>query len=252
MMIRVFVATTATLVLFSGAGTAAAAAAVPIKGAPELTNNALYKVGKLSKISCKGTKGTTRASTTKYAKKLIGCLNAAWKPAIKDFTPVEVKFRGADDKESCSSGLEVASSIAEICGQAVEIRLADDWIKAKDDLAMWVGITSMYSGVVLGQTGIGQAWWSLPNSGEESEMKEQNRRFYLQDDCLAGVSLKSLGRTVKDWKPVLGLTHPDEFDRFYKRSLAKPANRIYWFKKGYQAGGPGACNTWKAPSSKVA
>ncbi|WP_188187482.1 hypothetical protein [Nonomuraea sp. SYSU D8015] len=242
MIIRVLAGTAADLVLLSGT-----AHAEPVKGAPELTHNELYKAPKLAKVACKLNKGTSSASTRKYVTKLVGCLNMAWKPAIKDFQPVEMKFKDASDKEHCSTGMEFSGSFSEICGTVIRVRVADDWIKAKDDLKVFTSIVRTWGEVVTGQTGIVQAWWGLENGASESVMEEHNRRYDLQIDCFTGVSAKSLGRVVKDWKPVIKVP-----DFWRNRFQGKPANRLYWMEKGYKSGKPGACNTWTAPSSKVA
>nr|SBO97882.1 similar to metalloprotease [Nonomuraea gerenzanensis] len=225
----------------------APALAEPVKGAPDLTHNALYKAAALPKVACKLTKGTSAASTRKYITRLVGCLNAAWKPAIKGFVPVKVVFKDADDKESCSTGMDVAGSFSEICATQLRVRLADDWIKAKNDLTVFTSITRTWGGVVTGQTGIGEAWWGLENDASETVMNEHNRRYYLQLDCFVGVSAKAVGRQVKDWKPVV------KVPEFWKnRFHGKTANRLYWSQQGYKSGKPGACNTWKASSAKVA
>ncbi|TDB98821.1 hypothetical protein E1267_38380 [Nonomuraea longispora] len=242
MIIRTLAGAVAGMALFTGA-----AHAEPVKGAPELTHNALYKAGKVPKVSCKLSKGTGSASTRKYITALVGCLNSAWKPAIKDFKPVKVVFKASGEKASCSTGLDPATSFSEICATSISVKLAGDWIKTKNDLKVFTSITRTWSGVVTGQTGIGQAWWALENNADEAIMNEHNRRYYLQIDCFAGVSAKALGRAVKNWKPVHKLP---EFwkNRFHGTS----ANRLYWTERGYTSGKPGACNTWKASSSKVA
>lgn len=225
----------------------APALAEPIKGAPDLTHNALYKTAKLPKVACKLNKGTSNSSTKKYVTTLVGCLNKAWKPAIKDFVPVKVVFKDADDKESCSTGMEVSGSFSEICATQIRVRLADDWIKAKNDVVVFTSIVRTWSGVVTGQSGIGQAWWALENGASEPVMHEHNRRYYLQIDCFSGVSAKAMGRQVKDWKPIV------KVPEFWKnRYQGKTGNRLYWLDKGYKAGKPGACNTWTASSSRVA
>jgi hypothetical protein len=243
MIIRLLGASVAGLMLVSGA-----AQAHPVKGEPTLTHNKLYKAGVLPKVSCKPAKGTTESSTEKYVKKLVSCLNSAWKGTIDGFQPVRVAFK--TDKEACSSGMDIAGSYAEICGQTIEVRLAGDWIKATSDTKAFAAVTRVWSGVIQGQTGIGRAWWAMEHDKSGDEVDEQTRRFYLQKDCLAGVSAKSLGRKVKDFTPLLAGMEPREYARF--KWNGKPANRLYWIKKGYQAGRPGACNTWTASSAKVA
>ncbi|MET8334807.1 hypothetical protein [Streptosporangium canum] len=100
------------------------------------------------------------------------------------------------------------------------------------------------------QAGISEAWWALPAGDEEDGGEEQMHRFYLQADCLGGVFMKILGRSAKNWKPLLTAETPKEYGRF--NWYGTPANRLHWFEQGYRSQGPGACNTWKAPSSKVA
>ncbi|MFI6817266.1 hypothetical protein ACIBG7_33050 [Nonomuraea sp. NPDC050328] len=233
------------MMLFPGA-----AHAEPITGAPELTHNDLYKA-KPAGVRCALTKGTSASSTKKYITDLVGCLNKAWKPAIKDFRQVQVTFKEADDKQSCSTGLDIDASFSEICQTELHVRLAGDWIKAKSDVAVFTSITRTWSGVVAGQTGIGQAWWALQNSADEAEMNQQNRRYYLQLDCFMGVSAKALRRVVKDWRPTAkGKLFWESFLK--NKYSGTSTNRLYWLEQGYKSGKPGSCNTWKAPDPKVA
>ncbi|WP_336207527.1 hypothetical protein [Nonomuraea sp. LPB2021202275-12-8] len=243
MIVRLCAATAAGLVLFSGA-----AHAYPIKGAAELTHNEIYKKGKLPKVTCKLNKGTTRASTTKYVNDLIGCLTTAWKKTAPDITGVKVGFVDSGEKRSCS-GVEIAGSFAQQCFSFIRVKLAADWIRTKDDSKVFAAVTAAWSGIVQERTGIGLAWQALPNGGEQPEIDEQLRRLRLQSDCLTGVSVKSLGRTVMDWKPMLKAMDPPEFAKY--KWDGKLTNRVKWIQEGHKAGRPGACNTWKAASSKV-
>jgi hypothetical protein len=129
--------------------------------------------------------------------------------------------QGGSRQTSCSTGMDVSGSFSEICVTTIRVRLADDWIKAKDDLKVFTSIVRTWSGVVTGETGIGSAWWALENGAVESVMDEHNRRYYLQTDCFAGVSTKSLGRVVKDWKPVLKVA-----DFWKNRYQGKPGNGL--------------------------
>ncbi|MFD9950668.1 hypothetical protein ACFWYW_56195 [Nonomuraea sp. NPDC059023] len=233
------------MLLFSGV-----AYAGPVTGAPELTRNEIYKA-KVASVGCKLAKGSSASSTKKYVTDLVGCLNKAWKPAIKDFQQVKVTFKEADDKRSCSTGLDVDVSFSEICETEIHVRLAKDWIKAKSDAEVFTSIAKTWSGVVTGQTGIGQAWVAMQNDASDAEMNQQNRRYYLQLDCFMGVSAKALRRVVKDWKPTA--KSKLFWENFLKNKYSgKTSNRLYWLEQGYKTGKPAACNTWKASESKVA
>nr|WP_062330512.1 hypothetical protein [Herbidospora sakaeratensis] len=233
----------AAFVLFAGPAQAA-----PVKGQPTLTDNAVYKKPALKKVSCKAVKGTTKASAEKYVKKIVSCLNTAWKGTINGFQPVKVRFK--QDEQACASGNDIAGSYAEICSRSLDVRLADDWIKAKSDTKVFAALIRAWNGVVQGMTGIGAAYSAMPNDRSGEDIAEQTHRYFLQGDCFAGVSAKSLGRKVTDFKQVISGMEPPEYS--YLKHNGKPANRVYWMKKGYQSGRPGACNTWTAPAAKVA
>ncbi|MEV2272325.1 hypothetical protein [Nonomuraea africana] len=218
MMIRALATAAAGLVLFSGT-----AAAYPIQGAPELTNNDLYRAGKLTKTSCTPNKGTTRAATEKYIRTLVGCLDKAWgRDAIK----VEIHYE-PDGKKKYKSWPFVSFD-------GIYVGLADDWIKARNELPVFHGMAAVYGETVLVETGIARAATTLDYHGDEKELEEQERRYAYQKTCLAGAAAKALGRPVKSWKSLL------------------KGNERHWFEQGFKAGGPSACNTWKAPEAKVA
>ncbi|TMR91518.1 hypothetical protein [Nonomuraea basaltis] len=218
MIIRVLAGAAAGLAIFSGA-----AAADPIKGVPELTSNDLYKAGKLAKTSCTPKKGTSRAATEKYIRTLVGCLGKAWR---KDAVKVEIHYE-ADGKKKYKSWPFITAD-------GIYVGLADDWVKTRNELPVFHAMASVYGEVVLAEAGIATAAKTLDYGGDEKVLEEQQRRYAYQQDCLAGAAAKALGRPAK------GL-----------RSMLK-GNERYWFEQGHKAGGPRACNTWKAPDSKVA
>ncbi|MFD0884699.1 hypothetical protein ACFQ08_09070 [Streptosporangium algeriense] len=247
---RVLTVSAGALALLLSAPTAASA--YPIVGAPELTQNPLYTVPALPSVACKAVKGTTKASTTAYLKKIVGCLNTAWGRRVKDFVPAELGIKDTYEHGPCFNGVTVSGSFATSCYRSVQVQLRSDWIKARSELPVLVEVTRAYAQFIQAQTGISEAWWALRYDGEEAEMNEQTHRFYQQADCLTGVSLRSLGRTARDWGPLLSAETPKEYDRFIPKWYGKPANRLAWFRAGYGSAKPGACNTWKAPSAKVA
>jgi hypothetical protein len=219
MILRVLAGAAAGLVLFSGT-----AIANPIKGVPELTSNDLYKTAKLRKTPCTAKKGTTKASTEKYIRAVLVCLDKAWR---HDAVKAEITYQ--------PDGKKKYKSWPFLSREGIYVGLADDWVKAKNDLATLHGIAAVYGEVVLLESGITHAAQTLEYGGDEKLLDEQERRYAYQKDCLAGAAAKALGRPAASWKTVL-----------------KNKNALYWFNQGYKAGGPKGCNTWKAPNSKVA
>ncbi|TMR22791.1 hypothetical protein ETD86_10200 [Nonomuraea turkmeniaca] len=215
MIMRVVAGAAAGFIVFSGT-----AAADPITAA-ELIANDLYKAGKLAKTSCTAKKGTTKAATEKYIRTLVGCLGKAWR---KDAVKVEISYH--------KDGKKKYKSWPFVTGEGIYVGLADDWVKTKNELPVFHAMASVYGEVVQVQTGIATAAKTLDYGGDEKLLEQQERRYSYQQDCLAGAAAKALGRPAKGWK--------------------LKGNQLYWFDQGYKAGGPSACNTWKASASKVA
>ncbi|MFI6324503.1 hypothetical protein ACIBG8_43745 [Nonomuraea sp. NPDC050556] len=250
MKIRLAVAALGACALFTP--TAAGATAEPLS---ELTHNPLYKAGKVTASCAKGlTKGTTRASTTKYLKGLVGCMNTAWAPRFK---AAGLPFRevNADlgDRNSCGESREVKSteSSAMACGDSVQILLKSDWIKAADDRAILPAVTYAYSKHLGGMAGIEEAAFALPN--DVMEDNEQNHRRFLQWDCFGGVFMKVVWTTQKrpasEWKALVNGVKKSEMSKL--GWYGKPASRAYWLNAGFATANSASCNTWKAPKSKV-
>ncbi|SDM49334.1 hypothetical protein [Nonomuraea jiangxiensis] len=197
------------------------AAADPIVGAPDLTGNSLYKAGKLPKTSCPAKKGTSRSSTEKYLRILVGCLDKAWRG---DKVKLQITYQ--------ANGSKKYKSWPFITRDGIYVGLADDWVKAGNDQRVFHEMASVYGEVIQSRTGIAQAAHTLNYGGDEKVLKQQERRYAYQKDCLAGAAARALGRPAKN--------------------SSLKGNERYWFEQGYKAGGPKACNTWKASDAKVA
>ncbi|SDL36086.1 hypothetical protein SAMN05421869_12520 [Nonomuraea jiangxiensis] len=78
----------------------------------------------------------------------------------------------------------------------------------------------------------------------------------LQAECLGGVFMgsvwDSLDRPEEDWEDLLDLYRDGEDVQATVRTHGKSHNIAAWLDKGFRAASPQACNTWTAPSSKVA
>lgn len=222
----------------------------------ELTPNPLYKAGKLTASCAKGlTKGTTKASTTKYLTALVGCMNTAWVPRLKaaGFAPNKVAIAfGASNP--CASGDEEKTKTSTVlyCRRIVHVELRSDWIKARDDLKVLPEISWAYARHITWSAGIDEAAFALPE--DVAEAGEQMRRRALQVDCLNGVFLKGVWtaqkRTSSAWKALVSGVKKDEMSKL--GWFGKAGSRVYWLNAGFATANPASCNTWKAPSAKVA
>ncbi|MEU7746687.1 neutral zinc metallopeptidase [Nonomuraea sp. NPDC049158] len=247
------------ILLFTGT---AEAAAFPVKDAPDLTNNKLYKAGKLAKPKCaKLVKGTTRASVEKYLSGLVGCMNTAWAGKLKrpafdfDYQEATIEVESTFAERVCGSWGKAKGSAVLYCYRKLQVQLKSDWVKNASDLPILAEMSREFSLHVMGHVDINEAFSNL-KSESNAENREQYRRYALQSDCLGGVFLKSIwagqGRTAKDWKQLLAyiegsLKVAGPQNAWY----GKASSRSYWFDQGFSQADPASCNTWKAPSAKV-
>ncbi|MET8386477.1 neutral zinc metallopeptidase [Streptosporangium canum] len=255
----IMVAVGASALLSSGV---TSAYAYPVNDAPDLTNNSLYAVGKLPEAACaeKPAKGKTLASVTKHVNAVISCLNGTWGSYLKEanlpFVPTLVEMKGTHKTDCRGRTLSPKKSAVFYCGRHANfiVQIRSDWIKASDDVQIFAQLSSAYGEHVLNMVDIAEAYNAL-HADDGTEMSEQLRRYNLQAQCISGVTAKSLwpalGYPAKDAKRLAELAktgaNKSKIDIF-----GKGANLAYWFNRGHSTGNPKSCNTWTAPSGKVA
>ncbi|MFI6920695.1 hypothetical protein ACIBIZ_12150 [Nonomuraea spiralis] len=202
----------AGLLILSGSAVAA-----PVEDVPKLTRNALYAKGRLAKRTCTAKKGLTAASTEKYIKDVVACLDKVW--GTKK-TPVDIDHTPGDDRGKTFAGVALGG---------IMVFLQQDWIDAEPEYeyVIFNVLARTHGEVIMVRAGIQKTFFDMDHRADQ---KELDRRYSLQTVCLGGASNKALGRPLK---------------------TSLKGNERRWFTRGYKAGGPGACNTWTVPSSRV-
>ncbi|UBU11376.1 neutral zinc metallopeptidase [Nonomuraea gerenzanensis] len=242
-------------------GTVAAdASAFPVKN-PVLTKNALYDSGPLAATTCTElpVEAWDRGKVQAYLDEVFRCLENTWEPQLKKaglpYEPVKVRYVKRMPKKYCGSSTSDEESQAWYCDwdRTVSLQLGKSWLAYPDDLFLFNLASQMYAYHVMKLAGLYDAGEEL-RAGSKAENYEQSRRAYLQSDCLGAVFMQSVwpikGRTTADWETVVrmaGGDEPGEEPWYGKRATIQS-----WMRAGFRTGDPGSCNTWAAPSSKVA
>lgn len=242
-------------------GTAAATTtAYPIKGA-ELTANALYDAGALPTSTCeeKKVRRNDRASARAYINGIIACLDSTWEQHLTGagltFKKVKVKHVTKVPKRWCGIRTGTENSQVYYCASTgtLMFQLGKSWLDEPKDLWLAHVAAGMYGYHVQNLAGIEKALDGLKYRNR-SEYLEQSRRANLQTDCLSAAFLKSVwplsGRDSGDWKTLVDIVRGD--GRGEERWNGKTSSIKAWMRAGFASGDPGSCNTWSAPSSKVA
>ncbi|MEV0232103.1 hypothetical protein [Nonomuraea sp. NPDC050786] len=243
------------------AGTPAAhASAYPVKN-PVLTKNPLYQSGELPTTTCDElpAKPENRTQARAYIDEVIRCLENTWGPHLKKaglpYEPVKVRHVTRLPEKYCGSENGIEDSQAWYCDwdRTLTFQVGKSWLDTPTDLWLFDTAASMYSYHVLKLVGMYDAGEDL-RARSKAEHHEQGRRLSLQAECLGGAFMKSVwpikGKTTEDWNKFLWFVQGDEpgdVPEYGRTSTIKN-----WIRAGFRTGDPGSCNTWTAPSSKVA
>lgn len=230
--------------------------AYPIKD-KRLTHNALYRTGPLDTTEC--TERPVRPRDLKLVKAylhgLLDCLDTTWsaqlkkaghpfrKPALKLVTKAPRRFCGqkwekGDNSYYCDSS------------RTILILLDKNVLADPGDLFLFGLLADRYGQHVQNLAGIWRAYLDHEYR-TKSEAREQSRRYELQSTCFGTAFLKStwdsLDRSAKDWRLLL------RYIKGWKDpQVGSAASLSHWAGRGFATGDPAACNTWTAPSRRVA
>ncbi|MGW4469536.1 hypothetical protein ACWENQ_07655 [Nonomuraea sp. NPDC004354] len=235
----------------------ATAEAYPVKQ-KVLTENGLYRMGKLPKSTCEEqpVARDDRAAAKRYIGGVMQCLEATWEQYLSENG---VRFEGARLKFVSSGYCDInpkwdSDSVYCHDARAVVFKLGRSWLDDPSDLWLLHSTATIYAHHVQRLVDIvysvdGQVFYD-----SQTERAERVRRYNLQAACLSGAFVKSVwpleGRSSRDWKYLLSIVQGDAPG--HRRLYGKTANVRLWVGRGFATGDPGACNTWTAPAAEVA
>ncbi|WP_157244761.1 neutral zinc metallopeptidase [Nonomuraea typhae] len=236
--------------------------AYPIKSR-RLTHNALYQTGQFQQGACKTPALTDRGHGTVrgYLTTSFGCLNTAWskhmraarlplgKPSFRYYTKGSEPF--------CQVKVEdvLPGAYCNPTGQ-IGVYLPGVVREYAPEVGFMLVMAHEYGHHVQRESGIFAAAVSEKYVSKAHELEAQ-RRYELQADCLAGVYVSSVWeaqrRSLPEWGTIIAVAWAIGDEKGAKTNdHGTRDNRARWFNKGFAAESPSACNTWTAPSGKVA
>jgi Predicted metalloprotease len=221
-----------------------------------LTHNALYRAGALDQTAC--TEKRVRPGDFRLAKAylygILDCLNAAWSAHLKEaglpFRKPALKVVRQAPRRWC--GVKWGDLHSYYCDErrTILVRLDKNLLADPTDLYLFAVLSDRYGQHVQNLTGIYRAFidHDVRNKREEQEL---SRRYELQSLCFGTAFLRStwnsLDRTTRDWRLLLS------YMKDWKHPTVGTSRTIaYWSNRGFAKGDPAACNTWAAPSGRVA
>ncbi|MCK2217502.1 neutral zinc metallopeptidase [Actinomadura sp. ATCC 31491] len=200
-----------------------------------------------------------------YLTGVLGCLDEAWAPRIRKagfrFTKPSLQII-TKPKGGTGCGAFPAGAQAVYCSLNKKITywVSPDLLRAPGDLVLMLILAHEYGHHVQQLTGMFKA--RTPYNGKNAaRVLDESRRAELQAECLGAAFIGdvwySLGRSNDDWYYLVRNSGSGSFlSAFGLKDQGEVthglrANVGYWLERGYNGESAAACNTWKAPKSKV-
>lgn len=215
------------------------------------------------------TKDKTDALQT-HADQVTACLMRQWAGVLEaaGFVAVRPSVTLYDSPTNTACG-SIESQNAVYCGRDQQVYFATDLVDvlppkvAKSRLMVDIVLAHEFGHAIQGRTGILASANVVFDGASVAEVMTAKRRSELQADCLAGLYIgslvKSMAITPEELKTVTDLFASGGDDSDGKptsersRGHGSSANRAHWAKVGLDANPAvvGVCNTWKAPADLV-
>ncbi|MEV7010423.1 neutral zinc metallopeptidase [Streptosporangium sp. NPDC051022] len=245
----------------AGAASADSAGSVPT-GPAALTANPIYKTGGFKPQACEEptVRGGDVDSVRLYADTVSACLGRAWKAQLKKagipFTAPRVTVAYGDRIKTPCGTYRPGDTFGLYCRRDTTVYLMVNEYGIQEEFnspQMLESLSVGYGyhvqrliGVFAQET---RAARNLPKAG----VLALSSKVALQNICFAGAFIgsvwDSLGHTKESGADFFVSRHSYDGD---DPGNGTAKNRMYWLKRGFDAQAPGACNTFKAPASRVA
>jgi predicted metalloprotease len=238
-----------------------------------VSRNKFYRTGVQVGIGCRESKAraTSVANANKYYLVVKGCSDKGWPRQVRlggwAFAVPRTIVMSAHVTSPCTGNAPTsfycsANRTIYMAGFA-DAQRYPQYRGAQNQALLRAGmaftVAHEYGHHVQELTGILDASQTLGyDTGTTAGEWEESRRLELQASCLAGVFLAANKATY----PFNGLLKSgldywtnhsgDEYDPTHERIHGTQKNHGYWFHRGYNTRNIAACNTFIAPSSRVA
>ncbi|WP_285702905.1 neutral zinc metallopeptidase [Microtetraspora sp. NBRC 16547] len=225
-------------------------------GKAALTKNPIYTTGEFDFTECKelDRRPDDVDSYKIYLDHLMDCLNLSWGEEFKQaglpFAKPKVRFITSAVKTGCGKyPAPYAAGVYCPVDKTMWILIYKNQLADPSEFELFQVIAHEYGHFVQDRVGILPAVDKITRKASKATYFAWSRRIELQAECFSGAFIgsvwHSLGRDQFDWDDLLDMKYGDVLH-------GKAKSIRYWLKRGWNGNGPGVCNTFTAPASKVA
>lgn len=234
----------------------------PPRGRVAATNNPLYRTSPLPTMRCQAgqIRAGSAASYKTFMTRITRCLNLAWKTQFKKaklpFSHPKLRFSTSRVNTPCGRWPSSAGGLYCSANRTIYIGVTRQVLKNPGAANHAQFMAHEYGHHVQQLAGIlnyyNQSAWRAKSSAKLAF----SRRLELQADCLGSAFLRQISDDLpvepEQWEAMVRWINTNGHKNWPKNDHGKGSSQAYWMERGFDAGSPSGCNTWTAPSRRVA
>ncbi|GAA2871742.1 neutral zinc metallopeptidase [Streptosporangium fragile] len=240
----------------------AARVQAPPSGRAAATASPLYRTGTLPSVNCQAgqIRAGSAASYRTFMTRVTRCLNLSWKTQFRKaklaFSQPRLRFTTTRVNTPCGRWPSSAGGLYCSANRTIYIGVTRETLKNPYAPNHAQFMAHEYGHHVQHLAGIMRYYANSTARAGAAGKLAFSRRLELQADCLGSAFLRQISSSLpveqEHWDGMVRWVYANGHKNWPKNDHGKGRSQAYWMDRGFDAGSPSACNTWTAPSGRVA
>ncbi|MEV4574312.1 neutral zinc metallopeptidase [Nonomuraea jabiensis] len=228
----------------------------PSIGRALATANPLYRTGRLADVNC-APGDLPAGSMTAYRRfltRVTNCLNKAWgaqfRKAGLPFAKPRLRIITTKVRTPCGTWNTGADGVYCSTDRTMYLMISKDQLRNPFPLGITRLIAHEYGHHVQQISGIWNYYWTARNVAGKAKRLQLSRNSELQAECFSSVFMSTMKGTAlvtdADWAYTVDWFRKNGAKGWPQNDHGRGPTQAAWMTRGFNRGGPGACNTWSA------
>lgn len=226
------------------------------------TSSPLYRTGTLPTMNCQAgqIRAGSAASYRIFVQRIVNCLNRAWKTQFRKtklaFSHPKLRFSTTKVNTPCGRWPSSAGGLYCSSNRTIYIGVTREVLKNPYPANHAQFIAHEYGHHVQQLAGIMDYYATSVWRAKSATKLAFSRRLELQADCLGSAFLRQIAGDLPveqaQWEAMVSWVNSNGHKNWPKNDHGKGRSQAYWMERGFNSGSPSGCNTWTAPTGRVA
>ncbi|MCK2217500.1 neutral zinc metallopeptidase [Actinomadura sp. ATCC 31491] len=234
---------------------------VPLPGRRLATASPLYRTGRLADVNCSPGELPPGSMTAyrRFLMRVTACLNRAWaaqfRKAGMTFSKPRLRIISGKVRTPCGAWNTGADGVYCSTDRTMYLMISRDQLRNPFPLGITRLIAHEYGHHVQQISGIWSYYWTARSNAGKAGRLLLSRRSELQAECFSSVFMSTMQGTSlvtdADWAYTVDWFRKNGAKGWPQNDHGKGPTQAAWMTRGFNRGGPGACNTWAAATRSV-